>query len=108
EIFALRPAPVQVAFLGYPGTLGADYVPYIVADPVVLPEELRPFFTEQPVYLDCYQINDDDQPIAEIDLTRAAAGLPEEDFVYCCFNTAYKIEPGVFDVWMRILRQTPG
>ncbi|MCK7491824.1 MAG: hypothetical protein MZW92_09300 [Comamonadaceae bacterium] len=72
EIFALRlPAPVQVAFLGYPGTLGADYIAYIIADRVVLPEELQPCFSEQPVYLpDCYQINDDEQPIAATGLTR--------------------------------------
>jgi predicted O-linked N-acetylglucosamine transferase (SPINDLY family) len=108
EIFALRPAPVQIAFLGYPGTLGADYIPYIIADPVVLPDKLRPYFSEQPVYLDCYQVNDDEQPIASTGLTRMAAGLPEGGFVYCCFNTPYKIDPGVFGVWMRILRQTPG
>ncbi len=108
EIFALRPAPVQVAFLGYPGTLGADYIAYIIADRVVLPEELQPCFSEQAVYLpDCYQINDDEQPIAATGLTRAAAGLPENTFVYCCFNTSYKIEPAVFAVWMRILRQAP-
>jgi len=108
EIFALRPAPIQVAFLGYPGTLGADYIPYIIADPVVFPEEFRPFFSEQPIYLDCYQVNDDEQPIAETGLTRAAAGLPEDGFVYCCFNSAYKIEPRVFNTWMRILKKTPG
>ncbi|MCB1775964.1 MAG: tetratricopeptide repeat protein [Candidatus Competibacteraceae bacterium] len=108
EIFALRPAPVQVAFLGYPGSLGADFIPYLIADRMVLPEALRPFFTEQPLYLDCYQVNDDEQPITETGLTRAAVGLPEDAFVYCCFNNAYKIEPHVFAVWMRILRQSPG
>ena len=108
EIFALRPAPVQVAFLGYPGTTGADYIPYIIADRVVLPEALRPCFSEQPVYLpDCYQINDDEQLIAETGTSRTTVGLPEQGFVYCCFNTAYKIEPGVFGAWMRILRQIP-
>lgn len=107
EIFALQPAPVQIAFLGYPGSLGANYIPYMIADPVVLPDESRPFFTEQPLYLDCYQVNDDEQPIAETGLTRAAAGLPEDAFVYCCFNNAYKIEPHVFAIWMRILRQSP-
>ncbi|MCP5159595.1 MAG: hypothetical protein H6974_00450 [Gammaproteobacteria bacterium] len=108
EIFALRPAPVQVAFLGYAGSLGADYVPYIIADPMVLPEGLRPYFSEQPVYLDCYQINDDEQPIAETGMTRADVNLPEKSFVYCCFNNAHKIEPGVFSVWMQILRQVSG
>ena len=108
EIFALQPAPVQVSFLGYPGTSGADYIPYIIADRVVLPEALRPWFSEQPVYLpDCYQVNDDEQPIAATGITRAHAGLPEDSFVYCCFNIAYKIEPDVFGAWMRILQQTP-
>lgn len=108
EIFALRPAPIQVSFLGYPGTLGADYIPYIIADRVVLPENLRPFFSEQPVYLpDCYQVNDDEQPIAATGFTRSDAGLPEDAFVYCCFNTPYKIDPTVFKVWMQILRQVP-
>lgn len=108
EIFALRPAPVQVAYLAYPGTLGARYIPYIIADPIVLPEALRPLFSEQVIDLDCYQVNDDEQPIADTHLTRASAGLPEDRFVYCCFNTLYKIEPKVFAVWMRILRQVPG
>ncbi len=108
EIFALRPAPVQISFLGYPGTLGAAYLPYIIADRVVLPDELRLWFSECPVYLpDCYQVNDGDQPIAETGLTRTAAGLPEDGFVYCCFNNTYKIEPGVFGAWMEILRQVP-
>ncbi|MCC9000592.1 MAG: hypothetical protein LM522_14060, partial [Candidatus Contendobacter sp.] len=107
EIFALQPAPIQVSFLGYPGTLGADYIPYIIADRIVLPEAFQRWFTEQPVYLDCYQVNDDEQPIAATGLTRSDAGLPEDAFVYCCFNTPYKIDPAVFKVWMRILRQTP-
>ena len=80
----------------------------MIADRVVLPEESRPFFSEQPAYLNCYQINDDEQPIAEAGLTRVAAGLPEDGFVYCCFNNTYKIEPRIFGIWMRILRQTPG
>ncbi|MDS4027765.1 MAG: glycosyltransferase [Candidatus Contendobacter sp.] len=108
EIFALRPAPVQISFLGYPGTSGANYISYIIADRVVLPDTLRPWFSEQPVYLpDCYQVNDDEQPIASTGITRLAASLPEDGFVYCCFNIAYKIEPNVFGAWMRILRQTP-
>lgn len=108
ELFALRPAPVQVAFLGYPGTSGAEYIPYIIADQTVLPETLRPWFTERPVYLpDCYQVNDDEQPIAANVSTRASEGLPEGAFVYCCFSSPYKIEPTVFTAWMRILRKVP-
>ncbi|MFZ1642936.1 MAG: glycosyltransferase [Candidatus Contendobacter sp.] len=109
ELFALRPAPVQVSFLGYPGTLGADYIPYIIADRVVLPDELRPWFSECPVYLlYCYQVNDDEQPIAATGVTRADAGLPENGFVYCCFNRLGKIEPESFSAWMRILDQVSG
>lgn len=108
EIFALRPAPVQISFLGYPGTLGADYIAYIIADRVVLPEELQPWFSECPVYLSCYQANDDEQPIAATGMTRADAGLPKDGFVFCCFNQLSKIEPESFSVWMRILKQVPG
>ena len=109
ELFALQPAPVQVSFLGYPGTLGAAYVPYLIADPVVLPENLRSCFSEQPVYLpECYQINDDEQPIADTGLTRADLGLPEEAFIYASFNHPYKIEPEIFASWLTILKQTPG
>lgn len=109
EIFALQPAPVQVSFLGYPGTLGAACVPYIIADQVVLPDELQPWFSEQPVYLpDCYQVNDDEQAIAATGVTRAEVGLPENQFVFCCFNHFRKIDPETFRVWMRILDQVPG
>jgi predicted O-linked N-acetylglucosamine transferase (SPINDLY family)/Flp pilus assembly protein TadD len=108
ELFALRPAPVQVNFLGYPGTLGADYIPYVIADRVVLPAELRPWFSECPVYLPCYQANDDEQPIAATGITRANAGLPEDGFVFCCFNQPGKIEPESFGAWMRILERVPG
>lgn len=109
EIFALRPAPVQVGFLGYPGTLGGAYTPYIIADERVLSAELRPCFSEQPVYLpDCYQITDNEQPIAQTGVTRTNEGLPEKAFVYASFNTGYKIEPTVFDSWMRILHQVSG
>jgi protein O-GlcNAc transferase len=109
EIFALRPAPVQVGFLGYPGTLGGHYIPYLIADEVVLPEDLRACFSEQPVYLpDCYQINDNEQPIAQTGMTRADQGLPEDAFVYASFSTGYKIEPTTFASWMKILQQAPG
>ncbi|PIE82803.1 MAG: hypothetical protein CSA09_05170 [Candidatus Contendobacter odensis] len=108
EVFALRPAPVQVGFLGYPGTLGADYIPYIIADPVVLPEAMRAWFSEQPVYLPCYQVNDDEQTIANTGMTRKDRGLPEDAFVFCCFNNTGKLEPESFASWMRIMAQVPG
>lgn len=108
EIFALRPAPVQVSYLGYPGTLGAPFIPYILADDRVLPESVRPYFTEQPVYLpECYQINDDSQEIAATGIQRRDVGLPETAFVFCCFNKPAKIDPVIFTVWMKILAQVP-
>ncbi len=109
EIFALQPAPVQVSYLGYPGTMGASFIPYIIVDPIVLPEGLRSYFTEQPVYLpDCYQVNDRWQEIAETGVQRRDAGLPEDAPVFCCFNKPSKLEPVMFAVWTRILEQVPG
>ena len=109
EIFALQPAPVQVSYLGYPGTMGASFIPYIIVDPVVLPEDLQTYFTEQPVYLpNCYQVNDRWQEIAETGIQRRDAGLPEEVPVFCCFNMPSKLEPVMFAVWTRILKQVPG
>lgn len=109
EIFTLQPAPVQVSYLGYPGTLGLPAIPYILADPVVLPEALLPFFTEQPVYLpECYQVNDRWQAIAETGIQRQEVGLPESGFVFCCFNQPAKLDPLMFQVWMRILSRVAG
>jgi predicted O-linked N-acetylglucosamine transferase (SPINDLY family) len=109
EIFALQPAPIQVSYLGFPGTLGADFIHYILADSTVLPAEQAEFFTEQPVYLpDCYQVNDRWQEIAETGISRADQGLPEKGFVFCCFNQANKLDPVMFAVWVRILKELPG
>jgi protein O-GlcNAc transferase len=108
-LLAHRPSPIQVAYLGYPGTVGADFLDYILADPFVLPEEHQRFYSERVVYLpDSYQANDSKREIAERVPTRAEAGLPESGFVYCCFNNSYKIAPKVFDIWMRLLAQVPG
>src|SRR5262249_36686278 len=95
-IFALRPAPVQVNYLGHPGTLGSPCIDYLVADRWLIPEELRAHYAEQIVYLPgCYQANTSWQP-TEAAATRPAYGLPEEAFVFCCFNQLYKITPDVF------------
>lgn len=108
-VFARRPARVQVNYLGFPGTLGADYMDYIIADACVIPPGERTFYNEKVVYLpDCYQANDDKRPIADRAFTRAELGLPELGFVFCCFNNTYKITPRMFDVWMRILSNVPG
>jgi protein O-GlcNAc transferase len=108
-IFALRPAPVQVNYLGFPGTIGADFIDYIIADPIVLPFDQQPYYTEKIVHLpDCYQANDRQRRIAALTPTRDEVGLPAEGFVFCCFNINRKITPAVFDVWMRLLRKVEG
>lgn len=108
-IFAHRPAPVQVSYLGYPGTMAAPSIDYIVADRCVIPEAEQRFYTEKIVYLpDCYQANDRRRPVANPLPSRAEAGLPEDGFVFCCFNNNWKITAPVFDIWMRLLKQVPG
>lgn len=107
-ILALRAAPVQVNYLGYPGTMGAPYVDYILADAVIIPPESREHYTEKVVTLPhTYQPNDRKRVVADTP-TRAEAGLPETGTVFACFNQNYKIMPSTFDVWMRILQQVPG
>ena len=108
-ILALRPAPLQVNYLGYPGTLGADCIDYLIADSVVIPDEQRAFYTEKIVYLpDSYQCNDSQRRIADAVPSRNEAGLPEKSFVFCCFNYNYKIMPEIFDIWMRLLSSVEG
>jgi predicted O-linked N-acetylglucosamine transferase (SPINDLY family) len=108
-IFSFRAAPIQVNYLGYPGTMGAEYIDYIVADPVVIPAGAQRHFTERVVWLpDSYQVNDRNRQIAPMVFNRTELGLPESGFVFCCFNAPYKITPPVFDSWMRILAAVPG
>jgi protein O-GlcNAc transferase len=108
-ILAFRPAPIQVNYLGFPGTMGADYIDYILADRHVIPAEQSSFYAEQIVYLpDTYQPNDSKRRIGEPVPSRAEAGLPETGFVFCSFSNTYKITPPVFDVWMRLLGQVEG
>jgi protein O-GlcNAc transferase len=107
-ICALRPAPVQVSYLGFPGTTGADFIDYIITDKIVTPMEHAPYYSEKFVHLPhCYQVNDHSQLIANKDWKRGDFGLPEKSFVFCSFNSSYKIDPVIFDVWMRVLRQVP-
>jgi predicted O-linked N-acetylglucosamine transferase (SPINDLY family)/ubiquinone/menaquinone biosynthesis C-methylase UbiE len=109
DVFAYRPAPVQVGYLGYPGTLGTDYMDYIIADRHVIPEEHQPFFNERVIYLpDSYLPTDDSIRISERTPTRAECGLPETGFVFCSFSHDYKITPAIFSVWMRLLAQVSG
>jgi len=108
-ILAHRPAPVQAAYLGFPGTTGADFIDYVVADRFVLPQEHWPFYSEKVVYLpDTYQVNDRKRWIPDQTPTRTELGLPQQGFVFCCFNNNYKIAPQLFDIWMKLLRRIPG
>jgi predicted O-linked N-acetylglucosamine transferase (SPINDLY family) len=108
-IFAQRAAPVQVAYLGYPGTMGAGYMDYIIADATVIPEAHKEHYTEKVVWLpDSYQANDSTRPISSRTYSRGLEGLPETGFVFCCFNANYKFLPGTFDAWMRILKHVQG
>jgi protein O-GlcNAc transferase len=109
EICSLRPAPLQVRYLGMPGTTGADYFDYIVTDSIVIPEEHAPFYSEEFVYLPhCYQMNSKRSGFSDYGFTRKNLGLPENGFVFCSFNTNYKIDPVMFDVWMSILKRVSG
>ena len=102
-------APVQISYLGYPGTLGADFIDYIIADPVVIPEENRRFYSENIIYLpNTYQPNDNQRVIADKEFTREEMGLPDDGFVFCCFNNNYKLSPVEFDIWMRLLGKVEG
>ncbi len=108
-IFSFRAAPIQVSYLGYPGTMGAQFIDYIIADHSVIPPENRPFFSEKVVYLPhSYQVNDSKRRISEKEFTRQEVGLPEGGFIFCCFNNNHKIMPEMFTCWMRILQATPG
>lgn len=109
RIFALRSAPIQVNYLGFPGTMGADFIDYIVADTVLIPPGSEAYYDEKVVYLPgSYQCNDSKRAIDHQPFTRSELGLPEAGTVYCAFNNNFKITPAIFDVWIRILKQVEG
>lgn len=108
DVFLHRPAPIQVNYLGYPGTMALDCYDYIIADRTVLPEEHKGWYTEKPAYLDhCYLPIASGIEVAEPQ-PRSAYGLPDTGFVFCAFSHDYKIHPRLFDVWMRLLESNPG
>ena len=108
-IFAYRAAPIQINYLGYPGTLGAKFIDYIVADEVVIPPPLENCYSERIIRLPhTYQPNDNSRIISDKIMTRMQMGLPEQGFVFCCFNNSYKISAVEFDIWMRILSKVTG
>jgi protein O-GlcNAc transferase len=109
NLFSSRLAPVQINYLGYPGTLGADFMDYIVADPIVIPEDKRQHYSEQIIYLPhTYQPNDNTRAISQKVQTRENMGLPSDGFIFCCFNNNYKISPKEFDIWMRLMAKVEG
>ena len=104
-IFSFRAAPIQVSYLGYPGTLGADYIDYLIADKTLIPLQSQQYYSEKIVYLpNSYQVNDRQRVIAPTQFTKQELGLPQDAFVFCCFNNNFKITPDVFDSWVRILK----
>ena len=104
-IFSYRAAPIQVSYLGYPGTLGTDYIDYLIADKTLIPIESQQHYSEKIVYLpNSYQVNDRHRVIAQTQFTKQELGLPQDGFVFCCFNNNFKITPDVFDTWVRILK----
>ena len=106
NIFSYHAAPVQVNYLGYPGTLGASYIDYIIADPILIPVAEQQFYSEKIAYLPhSYQPNDRCRKISDEEITRSMHGLSEDDFVFCCFNNNFKITPRVFALWMQILKR---
>ena len=109
NIFALRAAPVQVSYLGYLATMGASYMDYLVADRTVVTPESERYYGEKIIYLpDSHQVNDRKRRVADKIFTRQELGLPPKGFVFCCFNSSYKISPTTFAGWMRILQAVPG
>jgi predicted O-linked N-acetylglucosamine transferase (SPINDLY family) len=108
-VFAYHVPPVQVSYLGYPGTMGAPFIDYLIADECLVPPAERMHYSEKVVYLpECYQVNDSRRGVAERTPDRRELGLPPEGFVFSSFSGCYKITPEVFDVWMRLLERVPG
>ena len=108
KIFFFRAAPIQINYLGYPGTMGSEFMDYIIADKTVIPENEKINFSEKVAYLpNCYQPNTKIDSLIEKDFLRSDFNLPEDAFVFCNFNSSYKITPNIFNVWMNILKKTP-
>ena len=105
-IFSHRAAPIQINFLGYPGTMGSNYFDYIIADENLIPETSREFYSEKPIYMpNQYQVQNDELKVSEIIPSKKELGLPEKSFIFCGINNTYKISPAIFDVWMKILHK---
>ena len=108
DIFAMSAAPIQISYIGWLVTMGADYYDYLIADTVMIPKESQKYYSEKIVYLPCFQVNDSRDLPPQITLTRQDLGLPKEGFIFCCFNHHYKFTPKVFDSWARIISAVKG
>ena len=108
EIFAMSAAPIQISYIGYPGTMGANYYDYLVVDQTIIPEKNQKYYSEKIAYLPNYQVNDSKQSPSETIFTRKDLELPDTGFVFCCFNNTFKFTPTTFDGWGRILEQVDG
>jgi predicted O-linked N-acetylglucosamine transferase (SPINDLY family) len=107
-ILARRPAPIQVTYLGFPGSTASPWIDYVLADRYLIPESLEQYYSEKPLLMpNCFQVNDRKREIGPTP-TRQQYGLPESAFIFCAFNHNYKITPELYDVWMNILRRTSG
>jgi len=108
-IFSYRAAPVQINYLGYPGTMGTSFIDYIIADNIIVPEMFRECYSEKIIFMPySYQPNDNKRKISTKQITRLEMGLPEDSFVFCSFNNLYKITSQEFDIWMRIMKKIEG
>ena len=109
KIFAYRAAPIQINFLGYPGTIGADFMDYIIADAVIIPDNKRKSYSEKIIYLPfTYQPNSHSASSVRKNFSKNEMELPEKGFIFCCFNNSYKITPNEFNIWMRLLKRVDG
>ena len=109
KIFIEKCAPLQVSYLGYPGTTGANYIDYIIADKIVIPKENQEFYTEKIIYLpNSFMLNDSTKKVSSKIFSKEELGLPSNGFIFCCFNQSYKILPKTFDIWMKILKRVEG
>jgi predicted O-linked N-acetylglucosamine transferase (SPINDLY family) len=108
-IFAYRAAPIQLSYLGYPGTMSASYIDYLIADQTLIPQEAQQAYSEKIAYLpNSYQANDRKRVVSDKQFTKGDLGLPEQGFIFCSFNNNYKILPATFEIWMRLLKAVDG
>jgi predicted O-linked N-acetylglucosamine transferase (SPINDLY family) len=105
DIFAMSAAPIQLSYIGYLGTLGTNYYDYLIADPITIPETHQKHYLEKIAYLPNYQVNDSKEFAPDVTFNREDLGLPDDGFIFCCFNNTFKITPSTFDSWTRILKR---